>query len=214
MCSSVILSYTNIGNACFILSDATHFRVLPLIAKLQEYVSVNLETFLENRILDDIPYALIKQLALFTRARQTEKSPFARGDVFAQSLLPKYADWIASQDWPEPIIWDPARRKERDVWNAGKLSPTALMGNQATTPNKKRAQGNMSATSALSAVAASFNPKAGLRRPPSGDDIFAMDEPEPPPVHVLEPSPTETTSSPVWKARITPKYVAILPRIN
>ncbi|KAF5316733.1 hypothetical protein D9619_006824 [Psilocybe cf. subviscida] len=204
ICCSVILSHTNISNACFVLSDATHFRVLPLIAKLQEYISINLETFLENRILDDVPYALVKLLALFTRARQTEKSPFARGDVFTQSLLAKYADWIALQDWPEPITWDPARRKERDTLNAAKLSPTAITGNQTATPNKK-AQGKMSAASALSAVAASFTPKAVLRRPPSGDDIFAMDEPEVAPEPAPAPPPAEATSSPVWKARIAPK---------
>lgn len=201
----MILSNTNISNACFILSDATHFRVLPLIAKLQEYISANLETFLESRILDDIPYTLVKQLALFTRARQTEKSPFARGDGFAQRLLARYADWIALEDWPEPIIWDPTRRKERDVSNAAKLSPNAITGSQASSPNKKKAQGKMSAASALSAVAASFTPKVTLRRPPSGDDIFAMDEPEADLGSVPAPPPAETTSSPVWKARIAPK---------
>ncbi|KAF8174215.1 hypothetical protein BJ912DRAFT_1147572 [Pholiota molesta] len=178
LCSAVILQQTNIGNACYILADATHYRIQPLIAKLQEYICVNLETFLECRILDEIPYALVKQLSKFTRQRQTDKSPFSRGDAYIKTVLDKHAEWLALQDLPQPTLRH--TNTFRKEVSSARLPPV--------TPIKK----SISSTSSASGVASSHT----LRRPPSGDDIFLMDEPE-----LQSGSNRPSDTNPVWKAQ-------------
>ncbi|KAF9483060.1 hypothetical protein BDN70DRAFT_874303 [Pholiota conissans] len=182
LCSDVILRYTNVGNACYVLADATHYRIQPLINKLQDYISINLETFLECRLLDDIPYALVKQLSKFTRRRQTEKSPYSRGGAYIQSLLDKYGSWLALQDIPQPTLKHTTIPR-KDI-SSNKLSPPVLI---------KRSTSNTSSSTLVPPP----SPRA-VRRLPSGDDIFLMDEPE-----LQSGSSKPIESSPVWKAQGT-----------
>ncbi|KAF8959590.1 hypothetical protein BDZ97DRAFT_1666960 [Flammula alnicola] len=197
LCSAVILAHTNINNACYVLADATHYRVQPLIEKLQEYITVNMETFLESRILDELPYSLVKQLGKFARQRQTEKSPFSRGDDYVNEMLTKHAEWLALQDLPEPIVRKAGQGPLRKDASAARISPP--------TPNRKSA-------SKVMLSAASSSPVHTLRRPPSGDDIFMMDEPETPvtPTQLPGASSAESVpglhlSPPVWKAHGVPR---------
>jgi hypothetical protein len=56
-------------------------------------------------------------------------------------------------------------------------------------------------------------PQRTLRRPPSGDDVFIMDEPESPRAESMPltpQSPPPPTSPPVWKAATVPRYVLLL----
>ncbi|KAF8885070.1 hypothetical protein CPB84DRAFT_141917 [Gymnopilus junonius] len=202
LCSSVVLQHSNISNACYVLADATHFHVQPLIEKLQEYISVNMESFLESRILDEIPYSLVKQLAKFVMQRQIEKSPFARSDVFVQETMAKHAAWLADEDIPETIVRSAvtaraALRKDRDAASAARLSPP--------TPSKKTVQHK---------AAPSFvPPQRMLRRPPSGDEIFIMDEQQEASSATLtiyaasQDTPTllPVPVPPVWKAHGAPR---------
>lgn len=179
LCSSVILANANIYNACYILSDATHYHAQQLIERLQEYITVNMEPFLESRILDEIPYSLVKQLAKFVRAKQTEKSPFSRSDAFVNELMEKHAEWLAEQDLPEPIIRANAMMIPSARASAGssslkkasfmeKISPPMLgrmKPSVSTSPSTQPAVGERITT-----------PQHTLRHPPLGDDVFVMDE--------------------------------------
>jgi hypothetical protein len=62
-----------------------------------------METFLESRLLGDIPYPLVKQLSKFIQQHQIEKSPFSRGSAFVDEALQKHTEWLALQDIPETI---------------------------------------------------------------------------------------------------------------
>jgi hypothetical protein len=104
LCSAVILEYLNIHNACYILSDATHYHATQLVESVQGYMTANMESLLESRMLDDMPYALVKQLAKFARQQQLEKSPFSRSGVFVEKAMEKHAEWLKLQDIPEPIV--------------------------------------------------------------------------------------------------------------
>ena len=201
ICAAVILTHSSIQNACFVLADATYYHVPSLIEKLQEYVSVNMETFLESRMLDDIPYTLVKQLAKFIKARQTEKTPFSRSGVIVDSMLQKHAGWLAQQDLPETIVRSATKMPLRRDGSTAKLSPE-LSG--------KKLANKVSFTEPLKLVQnTTTSPRRILRRPPSGDEIFLMDEPESPTARahpeesvLLQPS---LTAQPVWKAQGTPK---------
>ncbi|KAF4611303.1 hypothetical protein D9613_007260 [Agrocybe pediades] len=200
LCSAVILAHSNITNACYILADATHYHVLPLIEKMQEYITVNMESFLESHLLDEIPYALVKQLAKFVKERQIEKSPYSRGQAHLNAVMEKNADWLAIQDIPETITSSTSRYSanfmRKDGSNA-KLSPP--------TPMRKvsRKASGVTLTKAASAAAINVASSPSLRRPPSGDDIFLMDEHDAPAASSSNQETGATfsvTSPPVWKA--------------
>ncbi|KDR81018.1 hypothetical protein GALMADRAFT_241641 [Galerina marginata CBS 339.88] len=204
LCSSVILIHSNISNACYVLADATHYHVQPLVEKLQEYISANMESFLESHILDEIPYSLVKQLAKFVMQRQIEKSPFSRSDAFVKYVLAKHAEWLASEDIPEPIVRSVGKGglgSSRKDFSGVKLSPP--------TPSKKVAQN--SPLSGSSRQAQILSPQRMLRRPPSGDEIFMMDVNDAPSTS-MPASDVPTTfslpsvsSPPVWKAHGVPR---------
>ena len=234
LCSSVILAHVNVNNACFVLSESTHYQVHPLVEKLQDYISVNMETFLESRLLEDIPYSLVKQLSKFVRQRQMEKAPFSRGSKFVEKAMWKHAEWLALQDIPETIVRSATAaatattrcgavgsmmRKEGS--GSGGISPPTL----TPLPVKKAVQ-KLAMTSSISSVSNSnSNPSLQmprvLRRPPSGDDIFVMDDNEPqasttmtttldvPPM-TLPMSIAPQASPPVWKAHGVPRYISFL----
>ena len=64
-----------------------------------------METFLESCILDEMPRALVKQLAKFVSAKQMEKLSFSRSDAFVNEMMEKYyVEWLAEQDVSEPNI--------------------------------------------------------------------------------------------------------------
>ncbi|TFY58443.1 hypothetical protein EVJ58_g6418 [Rhodofomes roseus] len=74
LCSEVILKRVNVLNVCAVLSDASFYHALPLIASLHAYMAANMETILESRMLDDLPLSLIKQLSVFVREQQAHNS--------------------------------------------------------------------------------------------------------------------------------------------
>ncbi len=147
---------------------------------MQEYIAFNLDSFLEGHLLDDMPYALVKQLAGFVRDRQVEKSPFSRSDDFANEMLHKHAAWLEGQDIPGTIVRTITTRPfKTDGWKLPP-SPAKVVQTISFTPPTK--SGGV------------------LRRLPSGDEIFHTDEQEP-------GQPIASASHPKWKSTSTPRSV-------
>ena len=162
-------------------------------------MTANMESLLESRMLDDMPYALIKQLAEFARQQQLEKSPFSRSGVFVEKAMEKHAEWLKLQDVPEPIVAShkTGPRKEAAVGRV-KLSPPGSGSNKKSVEPIERPN--------------PATPQRTLCRPPSGDDVFIMDEPESPRAESmpLSPQAPPPTSPLVWKAATVPWYVLLL----
>ncbi|KAJ7481215.1 hypothetical protein B0H11DRAFT_2024703 [Mycena galericulata] len=182
LCSSVILRWVDVNNACYILTDASHFHAQQLVESIQGYIIANMETLLESRMLDDLTPALIKQLSNFVVRQQTEKSPKARSNFLVDRAMAIHGDWLALQDIPEPIIPSsrfPARR------DATPLSP-----------NRKRSRGPSLCNSPVIAP----QPSASTI-----DDIFEMDDTELPAPSVALDNPVPAPPVPVWKASTAPR---------
>ncbi|KAG6862478.1 hypothetical protein C0995_000024 [Termitomyces sp. Mi166 len=197
LCSAVILQHVNVHNACFILADATHLHAEQLIDRIQNFITVNMELFLETGMLEDMPPHLVKQLAQFAEQKQMEKSPISRSDIVVNMALEKHADWLALQDFPVPL--------GRQSQGISRKESASLKSNR---PGSN------------SAPQQSPNIQPPLRRPPSTDDIFAMDEADtlpprttdhPLPLTSLAGSSTQSpalatpTPTPVWKAASAPR---------
>ena len=164
-------------------------------------MTANMESLLESRMLDDMPHALVKQLAKFTRQQQLEKSPFSRSGVFVEKVMEKHAEWLKLQDIPESIVAShkTGPRKEAAVSRV-KLSPPGSSSGSSKKSVEPVERPNPA------------TPQRALRRPPSGDDVFLMDEPESPGAESmpLTPQAPPPTSPPVWKAATVPRYVLLL----
>ncbi|KAF7363815.1 hypothetical protein MSAN_01039400 [Mycena sanguinolenta] len=198
LCSSVILRWTDINNACYILTDAAHFHAQQLVESIMGYMTANMETLLESRMLDDLTPALVKQLSKFVARKQKEKSPKVRSNFIVDRALAIHEDWLALQDIPEVIVPSsrfPARKdaptspttaKRRQSGTASLSSSPVIAAQTSTTPHSPKVQ--------------SSNP--GI------DDIFEMDDTElalpAPSIPTTDPVPS-TSTAPVWKASSTPR---------
>ncbi|KAF7311367.1 hypothetical protein MKEN_01038600 [Mycena kentingensis (nom. inval.)] len=103
LCSEVILRWVDINNACYIVSDASHFHARQLVESVQGYLAANMETLLESQMLSDLTPTLIKQLSAFVAKKQAEKSPKTRTGFIINRAMRAYGEWLALQDIPEPI---------------------------------------------------------------------------------------------------------------
>lgn len=104
LCSQVILGLLNPYNACYLLTDAIHYNAVDLVEGIENYMAVNLEMFLESRIVDDLGALEVRHLAGYTRSKQAEKSPLVRSNRLATEAMEKHQEWLANQDIPEPLV--------------------------------------------------------------------------------------------------------------
>ncbi|KAJ7461488.1 hypothetical protein FB451DRAFT_1404722 [Mycena latifolia] len=188
LCSAVILRWTDINNACYILTDASHFHAQQLVESVQGYMAANMETLLESRLLDDLTPALITQLSAYVARKQAEKSPKTRSSYLVDRAMALHGDWLALQDIPEPIIPSsrfPARR------DAPPLSP------EPSASKRRRSRGSLPNSPVIA-------PQASTS---TIDDIFEMDDTEGvmPPAPAALDSATSAYSVPVWKAPSAPR---------
>ncbi|KZS93259.1 RCC1/BLIP-II protein [Sistotremastrum niveocremeum HHB9708] len=184
VCSNVILQFVELWNVCSLLADASHFRVVPLQNRLHEFIAANMETMLENRLLDDMPLDLLRELASAIRLHQSTKSPFTRTDRFVQDLLVKWADFLASEDIPQPIV--PSTRALNRA--SPKISPVSPTGG-----------GPLKFSAVQKCRSPSSSPQQNAAEQNS-TDIFTMDEENLSDIPPLSLPPVEQTPPPVWKA--------------
>lgn len=174
-----------------------------------------MESFLESCILDEIPHSLVKQLSKFVRAKQMEKSSFSRSDAFVNGMMEKYAEWLAEQDVPEPII----RRNSLMIPHARASAGSGLMKRGGSMEKMKISPsmfGRMKPSIAVASPSTEpiTTPQHMLRRLSLEDDVFIMDEmdntiqfPGTTDAGSLPPSASSSASAmpisvsvPVWKA--------------
>jgi hypothetical protein len=196
LCSAVILKWTDINNACYILSDASHFHAQQLVESIQGYIAANLETLLESRMLDDLTPALIKQLSNFVTRKQKEKSPKVRSNFMVDRAMAIHGDWLALQDIPEPIIPSSRFPARKDA----PLSPDPSKRRQSRTASVSNSPG--------------VSPVITAQASSTIDDIFDMDDTEAvvlpaPSIDPLSSTVAPTSTVPVWKASSTPRSVIL-----
>jgi hypothetical protein len=186
LCSSVILSYLNIHNCCYILAEATHYHALQLIDRVQEYMAANMESLLESGFLEDLPDYLLQQLSSFIAKRQSEKSTFTRTPVYVDGVLAKHWDWLLSEDIPAPISRTLESINTENKRAKGVRKPLPLSTLPSCPPLQKRA---------------------------SGDDLFAMDgipdssssAPQRQEASAANPKTPSKSTGPVWKVADAPR---------
>jgi hypothetical protein len=153
---------------------------------LHQYMSVNMETLLEARLLDELSPQLIKQLASAVQCHQAAKSPirFYMPTKLAATVQ-RNLEWLTLQDIPCPIVRSRPRMRP-------KLSPrVSRKPSQPMFPESKLT----------------------LPRSPSlantSEDLFCMDEALVPHLQLdagaLADKAGNTLKDAPWKGKSTPK---------
>lgn len=169
--------------------EAASLHCEQLMDSLHQYMSVNMETLLEARLLDDLPPRLVRQLATAVRECQAAKSPFSRTQlpVNLATAVHAHHEWLAEQDIPGPIVRSQPKSQP-------KVSPKASRKTSLPTEYPGR--------------------KPYLPRTPllsnTGEDLFAMDEALVPPLNLDASASTDelghTPKASPWKGKsLTPK---------
>lgn len=194
----------NIANAGAILADATHFHATSLIRSSQGYMACNMETLLESRYLDDLPFDLIRQLSSFVREKQTSKYPLSRSNALVEKAMNAESEWLALQDIPEPII---PTFKPDSFKDSPKLSPPA------SNRKLRRKSSSMLSPPASPMIRPQFSVRANLSGPPD-DEVFIMDDPDISPTPSIQASqiaPETPSKASGWKTiSSAPRYVVQL----
>lgn len=187
------------------LADATHFHAEELMKTVHDYMSANMETLLESRMLDDLQPHLIRQLGDFVRRSQAQKFTVTRSNQIYDRALEKHADWLALQDIPEPIT------RTSGIVHP-KLSPKLSPSSLRRKTSRLSATGSPASSPNIRPLSiAQATPVAGL---PSSDEVFLMDADihpsTPPEPSALLPGDASPRSGPVWKrGSTTPRCVLL-----
>ncbi|KAI0630756.1 hypothetical protein C8Q77DRAFT_224911 [Trametes polyzona] len=180
ICSWVIMKRVWINNACSILTDAAHYHAKPLVRLLQEYIAINMEVFLESRMLEDLAAEHVKQLSAFVREEQARKYPVSRSTRIVDKAMETWGAWLALQDFPQTIVPTVRAGAFRD---SPKLSP----------PGPSRRGGSKQPSAPSSPM---LRPTFSARPVATGipdDEMFMMDEPETTPQ--VPPTPPRASGS-------------------
>lgn len=183
ICSEIILRFADVTNICYILTEASHFNALALVDKVQEYMSANMETLLESRMLDVLSPFLMKQLSLFVQKRQSARMPVQRTGSIVARAMGQYGGWLAMQDIPQPVLPSTRLRK-----NSGRVSLQ-----ESRTPASPR-QSLPGPSPVLHTQATNLAS--------TSDDVFTMDEMDLNSSHV-----TAAVQPMAWKASSIARYV-------
>ena len=159
VCSLVIRRHVNILNASSLASEATLHNANFLKRSIFSYIACNLETMLENGMLDDMDIRVLNDLTSFVQDRQAIRLPITRSRILEELAVERQGEWLALQDLPVVGI-----RPNRPIWKARspRLSPIVI-------ESKSKGKAKAVPTTPSSAP---------VSRHKGGDDneIFSMDE--------------------------------------
>ncbi|KAF8264440.1 hypothetical protein EI94DRAFT_1738425 [Lactarius quietus] len=188
ICSSILVEYLTINNISAIYMEAASLHCEQLMDRLHQYMSVNMETLLEARLLDDLPPRLVRQLSSAVREHQAAKSPFSRMQLPINLAAAVHArhEWLAEQDIPGPIVRSQQKSQPKE-------SPK--MSRKSSLPTSPGSKPTLVRTPLLSNT---------------GEDLFAMDEALFPPLNLDGTASTDelghTLKTGPWKGKsLTPK---------
>ena len=141
-----------------------------LMDSLHQYMSVNMETLLEARLLEDLSPWHIKQLAGAVQGHQANKSPFSRLQlpVNLAAFVDEHREWLAGEDIPNPIVRSQPKTQSKPSLRASRkasqqpASPKITSNSSVAMPHRTPLLANTS------------------------EDLFCMDEALVPPL-ILNP---------------------------
>lgn len=184
VCSNVIRRHVTTLNAAALVMEAAFHNAIALKLSIQWYIACNMETMMENRLLDDMDIRNLNDLANYAQGRQGMRLPITRSGIVVDMQIEKHRSWLDDQDIARSQLRAPR------VWRK-RASPLL----SPTTPAVKNKKGKRRASEAPD------SPLAAPRTPAVAEDIFDMDDdPLPPAVTSSRPSSAIKPGQP-WKSQ-------------
>lgn len=184
VCSAVIRRHVSILNASSLAAEATLHNATVLKRSLFSYIASNLETMLENGLLDEMDIRVLNDLTSYVQERQGVRLPITRSGILEQMVLEREAAWLAMQDLPVPRV-----RPYRSTWRPKSPRVQPVGGGGGETTSRRKSKGK--------ATAVTNGPEAKAE----DNDIFDMDEE---PVDVLS-LPSAVTAASAATASAPPR---------
>ncbi|CAE6427565.1 unnamed protein product [Rhizoctonia solani] len=178
-CSKVILRHVTLTNCITILANASPFHCPKLKARLQNYITVNMESLMEKQYLNDVAHDIMKELAAFVRGQQAAKQPHVRSGAWIEVIMDRHREWLSQQDFPSVVVRAAAPGRQPKL--SPKSSPT--MGPVSPKTPRRVSSFNLPVTPQRSATSKQTD------KTPQSDGMFAMDE------EGDEPTPTRDSST-------------------
>ncbi|ETN39191.1 uncharacterized protein HMPREF1541_05414 [Cyphellophora europaea CBS 101466] len=94
ICQSILGKYVNVKNVCHLLNTVSECQVTEFKNAALEYICLNLETMLEQRLLEDLEPELLSELDEVVQQNQLAYLPFARSNRAQNELLDRYPELI------------------------------------------------------------------------------------------------------------------------
>ncbi len=126
LCSAVIRRHVAISNASTLACEASFYHAQDLKISIFSYIAANLETMLENGMLDQMDIRVLYDLASFVQEKQGLRLPITRSNVLLEMAMEKNALWLEMQDLPIPRLRAPRQWKVRSP----RIQPTVVETNR------------------------------------------------------------------------------------
>ncbi|KAH6842775.1 hypothetical protein B0I37DRAFT_356812 [Chaetomium sp. MPI-CAGE-AT-0009] len=175
ICQQIMGRFANVRNIADLLNAISPCSVTEFKDGGLEYICLQLETMLENHLLDDLDKDLLLELDGVVRDNQTAQSLFVRS-CRAELLLHERHHWLAEEIDQErqvrvkEIAYKAQREEEKRLLSAAKARYGSLDDTSPLTPTPDRVR-NVSRAERSEAPSPSLRPKAS-----HGDMIFDMDD--------------------------------------
>ncbi|KAH6617073.1 hypothetical protein F5144DRAFT_551574 [Chaetomium tenue] len=175
ICQQIMGRFANVRNIADFLNAISPCSVPEFKDGGLEYICLQLETMLENHLLDEVDQDLLLELDEVVRDNQAAQSPFVRSG-HAELLLHKRNPWLAEeideerQLWVKGLAYKAQREEEKRLLFAAKTRYGSLDDISPLTPTPDRTR-NVSRAERSEAPSPSLRPKAS-----HGDMIFDMDD--------------------------------------
>ena len=122
-------------SVCSILCEAIFYEAAALQECCMQYICCNIETMLEQHLLDVLPIEPMLGLAVFCQAKQLQRLPrTARSGPRLAELRIVHADWLKELDLPRPTGSYRRYIRQNSLWSP-KLSPVAISTSLRLSPH-------------------------------------------------------------------------------
>ncbi|AEO64356.1 uncharacterized protein THITE_2110432 [Thermothielavioides terrestris NRRL 8126] len=182
ICQQVMGRFANIRNISHLLNAISPCSVTEFKDAGLEYICLQLETMLENHLLDELDEDLLRELDKVVRANQAALSPFARSGR-AELQLHENNPWLAEEIDEERQIrikemaFKAQKEEEKKLLSSAKTRYGSFDDAEVLTPTPDRVRKVSSKSDRLEPSSPGLRPKAS-----QSDLIFDMDEEDAPPV--------------------------------
>ncbi|KAE8556144.1 hypothetical protein EYB25_000844 [Talaromyces marneffei] len=189
VCQKMLGQFVNTRNVCQLLNAVAPCTVTEFKEAALEYICLNLETLLENRLLDDLEEDLMNELDEICQENQLARYPVSRGRNSEEALLERYPELVTSIEIDRQRRVDSMRlssRRDQDELFDGKIR-ASVIDKGTPSPSVRKMKAAQSGEPRLSVGSPILRARQSMN-----DLMFQMDDES-----AMSPSPVRKGKVPI-----------------